>query len=138
MSLLTIAFATFALAGAKPLNADLDAAKVPLENYMRAQATGDASYLRKAFSADAIIIGQSNGELVRWTMEEFAGRFTGKPADDEAQRKRHAEIIDLTGDAAIGKVVLDYPKVHYTDYMSLLRIDGEWKIVNKSFHGESK
>jgi hypothetical protein len=139
MSLLTIALTTIALAGAKPLpNQDLEAVKVPLENYMRAQATGDASYLRKAFSTDAIITGHSNGQLVHWTIDEFAARFSGRPADDEALRKRHAEIIERTGNAAIGKVVLDYPTVHYTDYMSLLLIDGEWKIVNKSYHGEPK
>jgi hypothetical protein len=38
----------------------------------------------------------------------------------------------------VGKVVLDYPTVKFADYMSLLKINGEWKIVNKAFHAEMK
>jgi hypothetical protein len=34
--------------------------------------------------------------------------------------------------------VLDYPDAVLTDYMSLLKIDGEWKIVNKIFTVERK
>jgi hypothetical protein len=34
--------------------------------------------------------------------------------------------------------VLDYPQVKFTDYMSLLKIDGEWRIVNKTFYAEQK
>ncbi|MCA1574548.1 MAG: nuclear transport factor 2 family protein [Acidobacteria bacterium] len=35
-------------------------------------------------------------------------------------------------------MVLDYPQVKFTDYMSLLKIDGQWWIVNKTFHSEPK
>ncbi|MGH9904872.1 MAG: PQQ-binding-like beta-propeller repeat protein [Pyrinomonadaceae bacterium] len=65
-------------------------------------------------------------------------RAAGKPAADEAQRKRAIESIDITGNAAIAKIVLDYPQVKFTDYMSLLKIDGEWKIINKTFYAETK
>ncbi|MGH9859080.1 MAG: nuclear transport factor 2 family protein [Candidatus Acidiferrales bacterium] len=36
------------------------------------------------------------------------------------------------------KVVLDYPNARLTDYMSMLKINGEWKIVNKTFTSEPK
>jgi hypothetical protein len=48
------------------------------------------------------------------------------------------EEVDVTGDAAVAKVVLDYPQARITDYMSLLRVDGEWRIVNKTFHSQPK
>jgi hypothetical protein len=38
----------------------------------------------------------------------------------------------------VGKIVLDYPNALITDYMSLLKIDGEWKIVNKIFTVQPK
>ncbi len=72
------------------------------------------------------------------SVEQYAGRFSGKPADDESQRNRSVEVLDLTVDAAVAKVVLDYPTIKFVDYMSLLRIDGEWKIVNKSFNAQTK
>ena len=42
-------------------------------------------------------------------------------------------VVDAEGDAGAGKVELDYPTVRYVDYFTLLRINGEWKIVNKIF-----
>lgn len=51
--------------------------------------------------------------------------------DDEA-------AVRATGNAAVAKVILDYPKARFTDYFTLLKIGGEWKIVNKSFHVEPK
>ncbi|HEV2666973.1 MAG TPA: nuclear transport factor 2 family protein [Blastocatellia bacterium] len=35
-------------------------------------------------------------------------------------------------------MVLDYPTVKFTDYMALLKVDGEWKIINKTFYAEPK
>ena len=113
-------------------------AKVPLENYLQAQATGNGDFIRKAFHADARIMAFRDGKMTNLSVEEFAGRFNGKAAEDEMKRKRTIESIDISGNAAIAKVVLDYPTVKFTDYMSLLKINGEWKIVNKSFFAEVK
>jgi metallo-beta-lactamase class B len=33
---------------------------------------------------------------------------------------------------------LDYPQVQFTDHMSLLKIDGRWKIVSKVFSGDRR
>ncbi len=68
----------------------------------------------------------------------ICGTFYRKAAADEAKRKRSFEILDIAGNAAIAKVTLDYPTVKFTDYMTLLKIDGEWKIINKTFYREKK
>ncbi|MEC5159259.1 hypothetical protein ACFDR9_003085 [Janthinobacterium sp. CG_23.3] len=117
---------------------EVAAAKAPLQNYIRAHETGNADFMRKAFTSDAKIVGYMGGNMISWSLEQYAGRFSGKPANDESQRRRSFEILDLAGDAAVGKVVLDYPTVKFVDYMTLLKIDGEWKIVNKSFNAQAK
>jgi hypothetical protein len=76
--------------------------------------------------------------LARRSGEAYAAGFSGRPADDEAQRRRRIVSIDRTGTAAMAKIELDYPTVRFTDYMSLLKVNGEWKIVNKIFHREAK
>lgn len=112
--------------------------KVPLNNYLQAHATGNAEFIRKAFHADARITAFREEKLLNLSVEEFASRFSGKAADDEAKRKRSIESIDVSGNAAIAKIVLDYPTVKFVDYMTLLKVDGEWKIINKSFYAEPK
>ena len=63
-----------------------------------------------------------------------------KPAADEDKRKDHRRIgkIEIVGNAAMATVILDYPTVKFTDFMTLLKFGGEWKIVNKSFYAEPK
>ena len=120
------------------MQSDFAAARVPLENYIQGHATGNGDFMRKAFHAEAKVMAFRDGKLTNMTSEEFASRFNGKPAPDEAQRKRQIEKVEITGNAGVGKIVLDYPTVTYTDYMSLLKVGDEWKIVNKVFYAEPK
>ena len=117
------------------------AVRVPLENYIKAHATGDPEYARKAFHTEGNMIWIRDGKYSMKSFDSFIKRaFTGKPAADEEQRKngRKIEAIDVNGTAAVAKIILDYPTVKFVDYMTLLKINGEWKIVNKSFYAEPK
>lgn len=120
-------------------NLELAAARVPLENYLKGHATGNAEFMRKAFYAEGKLIFVRDGKYTTRTFEEYiAGMKDGKPAADEEKRKRWIESVEVAGNAGFGKIILDYPTVKFVDYMTLLKIDGEWKIVNKSFYAEPK
>lgn len=139
---LLFGFVLCSLAVSAPAQTDeKDAVKVPLENYIKAHATGDPEYARKAFHTEGNMIWIRDGKYSSDTFDAFIKRaFTGKPAADEEKRKegRKIEAIDLAGNAAVARIVLDYPNVKFVDYMTLLKINGEWKIVNKSFYAEPK
>jgi len=122
----------------KAQSAEEAAARVPLENYLKGHATGDGEYMKKAFHPEAKLFWYRDGKLNQRASADYIAGFTGKPAADEAQRKRWIESVKVTGNAGAGVIVLDYPNVKFTDYMSLLKIDGEWKIINKTFTSEPK
>jgi Putative lumazine-binding len=124
--------------GESTMTVSTAAAAMPLKNYIRAHETGDASFIAQAFSADARIRGEMGGNLIDWGVAEYMARFSGSPAADEASRKRSYVILDATEKAASGKVILNYPAVDFVDYMSLLLIDGSWKIVAKTFMATPK
>jgi hypothetical protein len=113
-------------------------ARVPLELYIKGHATGNGDFWRQAFHPNARIEGIREGKLVSRTREEFAAGAAGKPADDEAQRQRRIVSVDVVDDAASAKIELDYPKVKFTDYFTLLKVDGEWKIMSKVYHADPK
>ena len=115
-----------------------EAARVPLENYLKGQATGSPEFMRKAFHTEGNMTFVRDGKFMSRSFTDFIGGFTGKPAPDEDKRKRWIESVEVSGNAGMGKIVLDYPTVKFVDYMTLLKIDGEWKIVNKSFYAEPK
>jgi len=119
-------------------NAEKDAVRVPLENYIKGHETGDPEYMRKAFHTEGNLIFIRDGKYSTRSFAEYIGGMSGKPAADEAKRKRAIESIDVAGNAAIARIILDYPTVKFVDYMTLLKINGEWKIVNKSFYAEPK
>lgn len=118
--------------------AEVDEVKVPLQHYLRAHETGNAEFVRLAFASDARIIGYLRDNYLSLSVDQYAARFSGQPEADEVQRRRSVEVLEVSGNAALAKVVLDYPKVKFVDYMALLKIKGEWKIVSKTFHAQFK
>jgi hypothetical protein len=119
-------------------SAEEAAARVPLENYLKGHATGDGEYFKKAFHPEARLFWYRDGKLMTRTSAEYIAGASGKPAADEANRKRWIESVKITGNAGVGIIVLDYPTTKFVDYMSLLKVDGEWKIINKTFYAEPK
>lgn len=136
--LISLALLTATALVAVAQNADKDAARIPLENYIKGHATGDGEYMKKAFHTEGNLIFVRDGKYTTRSFAEYIAGFTGKPAADEANRKRSIEMVEVSGNAGVGKIILDYPTTRFVDYMSLLKIDGEWKIVTKIFYAEPK
>jgi hypothetical protein len=135
-AVLTLLFVNCAPASAQ--ESEEAAVREAIRHYFQGHATGQGEHFRKVFHPDAKLFFIREGKLTQWTSEEYISRASGKPAADETQRKRRIDSIDIDGDAAIVKLTLDYPSVVFTDYMSMLKIDGQWKIVNKTFHAKRR
>ena len=137
-ALAALALCSAAWVRARAAAAEEAAARQSIEHYFQGHATGSGEEFKKVFHPDSKLFFIRDGKLTQWTSEEYIARAPGKPAADEAKRKRSVESIDISGNAAVAKLLLDYPDAKITDYMSLLKIDGEWKIVNKTFYVERK
>ena len=135
---LALAAAVITQLPARAQNAEEAAVREAIEHYFRGHATGQGEHFRKVFHPDAKLFAIRDGKYWQLTSEEYIARASGKAPDDEAQRKRKIESVDISGNAAIVKVVLDYPQVKFTDYMSMLKMDGVWRIVNKTFYAEPR
>ncbi|MEL6616445.1 MAG: nuclear transport factor 2 family protein, partial [Bacteroidota bacterium] len=90
-------------------SSDVDAVRVPLKLYTQAHATGDASYVRRAFHPDATISWVRDDIVEQESLDKYAARFSGKPARDEAERQRRIAFVDVSGDVATARIELDYP-----------------------------
>ena len=86
-----------------------------------------------AFLPTAHIEGIRNGVFTSWTVSEYAGRMTGRPAADEASRKRTIDRVEISGTAAIASATLVHGATTFTDYFVLLKANGQWKIANKVY-----
>jgi len=107
--------------------------RATINQYFKGHATGDPAEMRKAFLPTAHIEGIREGKFVSWTAEEYCSRFSGKPAADEASRKRTIDRVDVSGTAAMAGATLVHGPTTFTDYFVLMKVNGEWKIANKVY-----
>jgi hypothetical protein len=137
--LFTLLVSVPAAALAQRGSADYAAIRKAIEDhYFKAQATGVGDHLKGTFVDEGRMMWVQDGQLRVRTSADFIGGFTGKPAADEAQRKRRVLMTDATGDVGVAKVELDFPDVRFIDYFALARVGGTWKIIHKTYHRQPK
>lgn len=105
--------------------------RATIQDYFQGHATGDPAHFRKAFLPTAHVETIRDGKFTSWPLDEYCSFFKGAPANDESSRVRTIDFVDVSNNAAIAKVTLDYPKTVFTDYFLLLKVGDEWKIANK-------
>lgn len=113
--------------------ADEKAVRAVVQQYFKGHATNDAHEMRKAFLPTAHIEGNRDGKFVSWTVGDYVAGFAGKPAADEATRKRTIDSVAISGDAAMAAATLVHGATTFTDYFVLLKVNNEWKIANKVY-----
>lgn len=68
--------------------------------------------------------------LVAVSIAEWQARFTERRAAGKADpAKRTIDRLDLAGGAALARLTHDFGAERWVDYVSLLKVQGEWKIV---------
>ncbi|MEO1434041.1 MAG: nuclear transport factor 2 family protein [Bacteroidota bacterium] len=107
-----------------------------LNYYLKGGTNGDFETLKKAFHKDARMRYVKDGEFQDVNVLEFFGSRM-KPGGKLANRETRIANIDLAGHAATARLEIVYPTFKFIDYMTLLKIDGNWLIVNKSFYREA-
>ena len=118
-------------------NSEEAAVRAAVDHYVKGIMQYSKAELEEAFWSDAHIMAWTGRGLFDSPFSEWVG-FTerNQPPSDTSDYSNTIVSVDIAGNAAVVKTDLVWPDVHYIDYLSLLKIDGEWKIVNKIFHAE--
>ena len=119
---------------------DLELIQQTVQYYFDGLYHSDIEKLKSAFHPNAQVIGYFQGTLLFNSLEQFLGYVKATPAPSESGEINDMRIvsIDMTGNEAVAKVADLYLGFRFTDYLSLLKIDGSWVIVNKTFYHEPK
>ncbi|RDY59283.1 nuclear transport factor 2 family protein [Flagellimonas nanhaiensis] len=102
-----------------------------LNYYMEGGSNKDFNTLKKAFHPTATMKYISDEGYKEVNALEF---FSGMKPGPRVNRKNRIAEITISGHAANARLELEYPDFTFVDFMNLLKIDGEWKIVNKIFY----
>jgi len=104
-----------------------------LQHYIDGARSGRGDGMKPAFHADATIYGYVGDDLFAGPIRNlYDWNDQNGPASGIVSRITH---IDVVGTVASVRLESDNWTGHrFTDFFNLLKIDGEWKIMNKVFH----
>jgi hypothetical protein len=129
---------TFVLAQTAKSSGEDAAVRSVVESYLHGLKFNDVDSLKKAFWPDAkLFFVKRDGTLGQLTQEQWYKGFEGSDGKEEKGDLR-ITAVDITDNAASVKVQEDYPTSVYIDYLSLLKFNGEWRIVNKIYTSQRK
>lgn len=114
--------------GLSSQNDDLQAIEAVLTDYMIGGQERDGDRIAGAFHEQAMMKYLRDGEYREVNAKEF---FGGAKPGAPLERTNEIVMIDVSGYAAMAKIRLTYADKMFVDYMTLMKVDGEWKIVNK-------
>lgn len=107
-----------------------------LQGYFDGFHTGDVELLREVFHPAAHLYSAADGALQDDPMEVVYARVRGRPSPAAQRQRRHDRILllDRAGpEMVLAKVQLAIGPKLFTDYLSLLRLDGRWRIIAKAY-----
>lgn len=106
-----------------------------VQDYLDGMVFADEAKLRAALHPNWACIGNFDGRL-EWDSRDAFIESVKAVASPPADGRYHHRTVstDVTGDTAAVKVEADVVGLRFTDYLTLVRADGDWVIVNKVFH----
>jgi hypothetical protein len=117
---------------------DAGAVRRVVETYLHGLKFNDVPSLRAAFWPEAkLLFVKRDGSLGQLTQDEWYKGFAAS-AGKEEEGTLVITAVDITDNAASVKVTETYPKSVYVDYLNLLRVQGEWRIMNKIFTSQPR
>jgi len=104
----------------------------PLMDYIEGTANGEPDRLKRAFHPDFNLYFVRNDSVNAWSGK---GYISNVKQGRKSNRIGKIISVDFVNDAAIAKIEIEIPdrKRLYTDYLMLLKVKDEWKIIHKSF-----
>ena len=108
-----------------------EAIKATVNNYFEGLTTGDTAKLGKAFHSSAILrtVNASTGKIQDFPIKTFISKT---PAGGV---KATTKLISYSyaGISGLAAAELQFADFKYIDLLSLLQVNGEWKIVTRVF-----
>jgi hypothetical protein len=117
-------------------NDERDAIERTVQTYLDGLYEGDADKLASVFHETSALTYEQDGKLtvlpreqwLKWVRERGSPKSKGLARDDAILQ------VDQAGPTtALVKVKCQIPPRYFTDYLSLLKIDGRWVVAQKVF-----
>src|SRR5262245_38752673 len=123
------------------MSSEVTAVEKVLGVYFDGLYEGDTKKLGEAFHPASHLYSAGEGKATDLPRADWFTSVESRPSGKAKNSVRADRIvsIDFTGPAtAIAKVECQLPPRYFTDYLTLLKVDGRWQIISKTFHAVTK
>ncbi len=104
-----------------------------LQHYIDGARSGKGDDMKPAFHKDATIFGYAGADLFAGPIQLlFDWNDESGPAAELQTRIASIDLVDTV--ASVRLELNNWGGYRYTDLLTLLKVDGEWKIMSKVFH----
>ncbi len=112
---------------------EYDVIAAVVQHYIDGGRSGKGDDMKPAFHKDATIFGYAGADLFAGPIQRL---FDWLDDNDPATRlQARIASMDVVDSVATVRLELDnWNGSRYTDMFTLLKVDGDWKIMNKVFH----
>lgn len=115
---------------------EIEAVEKVVWTYLDGLYEGDTGKLGKAFHEVSHLYSMSDGGVADLPREKWFEFVKGRESPQSRGLKRTDRIvsIDLSGpETAFVKVECSIHPRYFTDYLTLLKLNGGWKVVSKTY-----
>ena len=121
---------------------DAKAIEGVIQSYLDGLHEGDAAKIASAFHPTSALTSISEaGDLAITPRDVWLENVRNRPSPKQRSLPRHDEVlsIDLVGPTmAYAKLKCAIPPRFFTDYLSLLKVEGRWQVAQKVFATERR
>ena len=104
-----------------------------VQHYIDGARSGRGDEMKPAFHDEATIYGYVGEDLFSGPIQNlYNWNDANGPAKDIITKIVHIEIVGTIANARLESD--NWTGHRFTDFFNLLKIDGQWKIMNKVFH----
>lgn len=114
-------------------------ARAVIQEYVDACAAGSVERLKAIFHENALMSGYMMGEYIMGSPEPFFQAVANPPPEAPSNTDYKGEITSVEISGPVASITLKeagFMGMNFTDYFHLAKVNGEWKIISKTFNPE--
>jgi hypothetical protein len=113
---------------------DYNAVIETASRYVEGLREGNIATIKQAFHEEAVMYGFTNGQLLGGPISNLYDfvENNGKAADITTR----LDVLAITPTTAVVRVDMEKDAIgaDYNDYLTLIKINGDWKVIAKVYH----
>ena len=116
---------------------EYQAVEAAASKFVKSVAEGNSSYAKELFVDEAVLFGYLDGKLEHGSIQQFYHNVDTVSGGNNF--KARIDVVAVEETLAVVRVLEEGwgGRIDFTDYLLLLKINGEWKCVAKAYNQNS-